>query len=1699
MYPAVYFGLYTFFVDPYDNYCPNNNWPNHGDFATIQAAQQCADQAVQEYATVNNTGCPYLPLTPQGWVGGRYTIAPWAAIGQLYTCTPPFAGNATATALADCPQQPANVYADYPGKCVVQLPINYDKNAGPTCPKCQGTSDPINTGTGNQYQAVTDYKGGGVFPLTLIRSYNNLTTTGGGWSFNVLSNGLSINMSYAAIYYTAYITVYEDSGRAYLFWSPTSGNVLPNPQTLWSHDSDVAGQLLSLNSGFQYTAEDGTIEIYDADGRLVSVTNHTGLTQTYQYDNGGSLESVTDPFGRQMVFAYDVAGHVETMTNPAGGTYTYKYDSLGNLIRATYPDGTKVKYQYTDTNNPSALTGIIDEDGNQYASWTYDAYGRTISFENAGGANQASVVYNDDGSTDVTEPTGLARHLIFENISGSVRFIQASAPCTECGDLTQSITYDIAGFPSVVTDFNGNNTGYVYDDATGLVTSRTDAVLNTTTTQWNVTLREPTLITEPGRIRAYSYDAAGRVLSKTVTDTTSNVSRTTSYQYNNQGLLASVTDPRGNATSYSYDGQGNIVSITNALGQVTQITQYDANGNPLTIIDPNGVETDLSYDERQRPISRTVAGATTRFKYDNSGNLIKVRLPTGAYQSYSYDAAHRLVEIEDNLGDAINYTLDNVGNRISEHEQGSGGNVTRTAQRVYDNLEHLVKTISGTNQVTSYGDDGLGNPLTVTDPLDNTIHQIFDALNRLKSAVDPLNGNTTYNYNALDYMTNITDPKGLNTNYSYDAFGDVLETDSSDTRKSTFTYDLNGNRTSQTDARGITTSYTYDVLNRLTSVQYPTAAEDITYCYDQGTYGIGHLTTMQDSSGTTTYAYDARGNVIEKTVVMQNLSFTVSYGYNRADELKKITYPDGMRVKYARDAADRIDSITESNHGVHNTVVSGITYEPFGPVLGMTYGNGLVETRTYDLDYKPMSISISGVASWAYAEDANGNVASIQDTLNSASNQVFAYDALERLISAQGAYGNLGYSYDADGNRIQTTSGGTTVNLSYDSASNRLLSESDSPFPYQYDQNGNTTFDGNHSYYYDDTNRFVGFDGSATAYIYNALGQRVAKPDTLVPGDANGDGIINQEDLTLLLEALGGQIAFTPGMDCDQNGKVNNADVQCLQNLLNQSMPSMAQSSIKPSIICIGSCGGGDGGTLVANDGSVTTFENTSINGTLSGSDSDGDPITFAIDGQPIAGTVTITDPSTGAFTYTPNNGFTGTDNFTFSVSDGNSSSAATETITVLTPNQVPVANNGYVLTQQNQSVAGTLSAADDDGDALTFQVITQPQHGSVTINNAATGAFTYTPTSGFNGKDSFTFDASDGQSISNIATESTVTFAALHANGNLYFIYDEQGHLLGEYDKNGNLRREHIWLGNTPVGVVTIRGLDYVHADQLDTPRVITDVNGKPVWQWASDPFGNGAANEDPGSSGINYTYNLRLPGQYYDTETGLSYNMNRYINSAIGRYTGSDTIGLDGGINTYGYVGNNPMNIVDRFGLAGGEEDEDEVEEEPLSQMLSTADAVNLINQIHDIDPEFSIARDASSKGYTENDVQFLKDYLKALQEQRLCSSSNASPPTWPPNNGFLLYPIPETLQPGDVISRYGTEGGMYASSADTPFPARSLPDQSLLANYTEYTVLKPFAVQSGLSAPWFGQPGMGTQYLLPTSIGTLVEQGYLQRVGP
>lgn len=107
---------------------------------------------------------------------------------------------------------------------------------------------------------------------------------------------------------------------------------------------------------------------------------------------------------------------------------------------------------------------------------------------------------------------------------------------------------------------------------------------------------------------------------------------------------------------------------------------------------------------------------------------------------------------------------------------------------------------------------------------------------------------------------------------------------------------------------------------------------------------------------------------------------------------------------------------------------------------------------------------------------------------------------------------------------------------------------------------------------------------------------------------------------------------------------------------------------------------------------------------------------------------------------------------------------------------------------------------------------------------------------------------------------------------------------------------------------------LYFIHTDQIGTPQKITDGSMNIVWDGVFDPFGNSA-----GGSSLSLT-NLRFPGQYFDAETALNQNWNRDYDPTTGRYIQSDPIGLYGGVNTYAYVGNDPLRIIDPWALAAG-----------------------------------------------------------------------------------------------------------------------------------------------------------------------------------
>ncbi|TVO52254.1 RHS repeat-associated core domain-containing protein [Denitromonas halophila] len=193
-----------------------------------------------------------------------------------------------------------------------------------------------------------------------------------------------------------------------------------------------------------------------------------------------------------------------------------------------------------------------------------------------------------------------------------------------------------------------------------------------------------------------------------------------------------------------------------------------------------------------------------------------------------------------------------------------------------------------------------------------------------------------------------------------------------------------------------------------------------------------------------------------------------------------------------------------------------------------------------------------------------------------------------------------------------------------------------------------------------------------------------------------------------------------------------------------------------------------------------------------------------------------------------------------------------------------------------------------------------------------------------------------DGRLRSSTTSAGTVTYqydglgrrisksgpTTLVPGGFVRYVYDTARHLIGEYKTDGTPIKEYVWIGDLPVAVIethpdSTTTAYAIETDHLGTPRLLTDATRAPRWRWTSPPFGEVLPEDDPSGLGA-VTFNLRFPGQYYDKETGLHYNWNRYYDPGTGRYVQSDPIGLQGGWNTYGYVGGNPVSRIDPFGLA-------------------------------------------------------------------------------------------------------------------------------------------------------------------------------------
>ncbi len=915
-------------------------------------------------------------------------------------------------------------------------------------------------------------------------------------------------------------------------------------------DKDIQLEQLA-DETWQFTDSNGTTEIFDSAGKLISKTSLTGFTQTLYYDESGRLDYVEDDNANRLTFAYDAENRVSSVTLPDLTQINYEYDTNSNLTKVIYQDDTPEdlsdnpakQYLYENTTFPFSLTGITNEKGVRYSTFGYDSEGRATLTEHQNGAGKYQFIYNEDGTTTITNALGKVTTYSYTAINGQVKVKSVEGHSTQmCGATNRNYTYDANGFIASKTDWNGNVTAYTRD-AMGRIQVKTVAAgtedAKTTAYEYHPTLKLKTKIEQfagEGVLNpvikttdiVYYGDEAGEefwsglVKSRTTTDPQTGESRTVSYTYYGDGengarQLKTVDGPRTDVqdiTSYTYDEKGNLKNTTNALGHISEINEYDGAGRPLTIHDANQVETVLTYTARgwlstSRTSSSQNQGGDTQYIYDNVGNVTNIIAPDGSTIEYTYDAANRLTDITDKHGNTIHYELNSMGGIIEQQIKDPQGTLTMVRTTVRDELNRIKHSIGANVEEdieTNY--DANGNIDNSVDAYQRVTDNSFDALNRITQTQDTAGGITTSRYDQFGNVNEIEDPRGLITKYNYNALGDLKELDSPDTGSTIYTHDSAGNIKTQTDAKNITVTYSYDALNRLTDVTYPDSSENIHYDYDEYdnwddvNFGRGKLTSITDSSGTTSYKYYGNGLVYEESRIIAGTTYTFGYQYNLADKLTHITYPSGMVVQYIRDDAGKITTVTANQDGQITTLADNIQYKPFGPQTNLQYGNGYIQSNNYNLNYQLQSIDTNAILNLDYTFDHMGNIDSIQNMLDSIYDQTFTLDTLYRIDTAAGEYGVVDYDLDATGNRVAITEDGVAISYSVDPNSNRITAMGDTTFGY--DATGNTisktisktTAEANWVYAYNQNGRLTSVtkDGTQIAsYSYNALGQRVQK------------------------------------------------------------------------------------------------------------------------------------------------------------------------------------------------------------------------------------------------------------------------------------------------------------------------------------------------------------------------------------------------------------------------------------------------------------------------------------------------------------------------------------------------------------------------------------------------------------------------------
>ena len=994
------------------------------------------------------------------------------------------------------------------------------------------------------------------------------------------------------------------------------------------------------------------------------------------------------------------------------------------------------------------------------------------------------------------------------------------------------------------------------------------------------------------------------------------------YEYTGDQLTA-IRDYGNRRVEYHYTNN-----------QLTQV--IDANGNSWAYGYTGSLPTTFT-DPENRTITRTWVG---------NGELASFRYAdgTGVDYKYEYDSSKTLFYKQERT----------TGGRVTESWINPDGEVVRQ-----DVNGKSVKTlITDTYSRTRTESDSRGlNTTREYDQWDNVTKITYPDGATVMTSYDPV----------FSQPTQRTDERGIITKYEYDTKGNLTKLTEAfglaEQRITEYSYDTYGNRLTQkrlgdAQTQEALTQYEYDNYGNVKAVIDPES-----YRTEYTNDVIGNVLTKKDArSKIWTKTYDNRGNLKTET---DPLNHTTTYAYDKAGLRTKVTDAANNDTVYGYDVRGNITTVTDPYGGIIK-----FEYSSDNQRTKQTDQEGKIQTTEYDSDGR-LTKRVDGnnnAIQYVYGDEASGLNNLLIKVVYPTFSQEFKYDNRDRITEVVDVLDTTTrYSskigYDTTGNRTSTTDKENKITGNTFDALNRLSKVTDPASgvtEYSYDNRdnlialkdpkGNThgfEFDRRNlktketrplgqtiTYTYDPTGNLASVTdpkGQVRKYAYDDTGRRVGENHYLTLADATGN--------TNAAKTINYSYNDLGALDGWNNGSV--------QGTINYDAKQLRKT----------------GDTVNHGSFSLSYGYDYYANGLKkSFTGPDGVTVNYSYDSNNQLSSITLPTGTLTINTYqwaapaqvTLPGGTMRTQSY--------DALMRLKTIQVKDSAQNEILNYQYAYDKADNIIQkitehGTYSygydnlhrlTAANNPSPLTNEAYAYDQAGNRTTDDSIPGNWSYNGNNQLTAYGNFTFDYdANGNTTSKTEGTNTTTYVydtadllieVKNTNGNTiakyaydalgrrlwkdinntrtYFLYSDEG-LIGETDNTGNLIALYGYKPNSTwsTGLLFLKASGqyyFFQNDHLGTSQKLTAQNGDIVWSAKAQAFGQTTVDT---SSTV--TNNLRYAGQYFDSETGLFYNWNRYYDPKLGRYITSDPMGLAGDTNTYLYARANPLSNIDPDGL--------------------------------------------------------------------------------------------------------------------------------------------------------------------------------------